>query len=296
MTAPAPPDTLLFMQHGWADDNRDMLTLSKHLATEGTQVIAPTLNYLQTWIKITPLIQAVETIALHTLTVYPAIPIRIVGHSMGGLIWLEVLQRHPQWWERVSSLVLLGSPVGGADLGRIIDPLQLGVGIASDLGQNRKAIASQIAAQIPTLVIAGDVDGGSDGVVTVESTRFPNAQFVALPGVSHPALKTHPLVVSTILEFWSGVFVAEAIPFNDVVARLNAVPGITDGHFRDFSRAKPVIHLKNGGTVRAWRNPLGVDHVFVADAKGTCVYAGFVGWLHRSDLKDALEEIRVAFA
>jgi len=286
------PDYILFLQHGWADDNRELAKLGQQLAEPGAEVVAPSLNYVQTWLRIDPLVQAVEAIAHEATTQFPHTPFRVVGHSMGGLIWLEILNRHPEWQDQIHSLVLIGSPVGGADLGRIVDPLQVGIGIAGDLGTNRKAIATQIAGSLPTLSIAGDVDDGSDGVVPVAATRFPNAQFVRLAGVSHPALRSHPAVAATIRDFWTGLEVGEAIVFDEVIHRLHAVPGMTDGHQRDFPKSTVLFPLKNGGTLRTWVNPMGVDHVFVADAEGHCLYAGFVGWFHSADLQQALFEIR----
>lgn len=290
------PEFILFAQHGWADDNRAMLGLARRLVTDITPIVAPSLGYIQTWIRIAPLIQAVEAIAANQMACHPDIPIRIIGHSMGGLIWLEVLNRHPEWWAKVQSLVLIASPVGGADLGRMIDPLGLGIGIASDLGTNRKAIAQQIAAAIPTLVIAGDVDEGSDGTVPVECTRFANAQFVCLSGLAHPVLRNHLLVASTIRDFWLDTSIGEAIAFDDIVQRLQAVPGITDGHRRDFAKAMTVMELSHGGTIRTWKNLLGIDHVFVASPEGQCLYAGFVGWMHAKDLEQALRDIQQAYA
>ncbi|MBF2002885.1 MAG: alpha/beta hydrolase [Synechococcales cyanobacterium M58_A2018_015] len=290
------PDFILFTQHGWADDNRAMTTLAKSLATEQTLIVAPNLGYLNTWLWIEPLIKIVEQVASQQIATYPNVPLRIVGHSMGGLIWLEVLHRHPDWWLQIHSLVLIGSPVGGSDLGRLIDPLGLGIGIARDLGINRKPIAEAIAAEIPTLVIAGDYDNGSDGTVTIDCTKFANAHFVCLPGVSHPASRHHAMVIATIQDFWQDHNIGESIEIDHIIRRLHAVPGMTDGHRRDFAEAKVLMHLDNGGTIRGWRNPLGVNHVFVACPQGTCLYAGFVGWLHAQDLQHALNDIRQAYA
>lgn len=286
---------ILFVQHGWADDNRAMTALA-HCLTQGdpaTQLVVPNLGYVQTWIRIEPLVRLVESIALSYINRYPAARFKIVGHSMGGLIWLELLNRHPEWWPRVHSLVLVASPVGGADLGRMIDPLRLGVGIASDLGKSRRTIAEQIAAHIPTLVIAGNVDGGSDGTVTVECTKIPHAWFVCLPYLSHPALRNAPEVASTILQFWENLTLGERIDAVPVVQRLRLVPGMTDGHWRDFPKAKPHLHLEEGGAVKLWISPFAIHHVFVADPDDQCLYAGFVGWLHIYDLKQALEEIQM---
>jgi hypothetical protein len=290
------PEFLLFAQHGWADDNRAMTRLAHQLAGNNALVIAPNLDYIQTWIRIAPLIQTVEATAAIYMTDYPDVPLRIVGHSMGGLIWLEILNRHPRWWYRVHSLVLVASPVGGADLGRMLDPFKIGLGIATDLGINRKPIAETIAAVIPTLVIAGDIEHGSDGTIPVESTKVPNAQFICIPKLSHAASRNHVLVASMIRDFWAGTPVGEAVDYDDVIRRLHKVPGITDGHWRDFDRAKVVISLNNGGSIRTWTNPLGINHVFVASPHGKCLYAGFVGWFHAQDLRRALEEIRQEYA
>jgi hypothetical protein len=291
-----PPEFILFVQHGWADDNQAMLSLAQQLVPQSALIVAPSLGYIETWLRIEPLIQVVEKIAIAQFIQHPHASARIIGHSMGGLIWLEVLNRHPEWWHRIHSLVLIASPVGGADLGRIIDPLQLGIGIANDLGTNRKAIAERIATMIPTLVIAGDLDRGSDGTIPIGSTRFPKAQFVVFPGLSHPVLRNHPLVVSIIHEFWADFTIGEAIEFDDIIRRLHTVPGMTDGHWRDFDKAQVLINLDNGGTVRTWKNLMGIDHVFVASPEGECLFAGFVGWLHQQELYLTLQEIRHTYA
>jgi len=290
------PDYLLFVQHGWADDNRAMLTLGRSLVSPTTPIIAPNLGYIETWIRIEPLIQKVEQIAAQAILTYPDLPLRIIGHSMGGLIWLEVLNRHPDWWSRVHSLVLIASPVGGADLGRILDPLNLGLGIAADLGTNRKSIAEQVAASIPTLVIAGDLDQGSDGTVPVSCTRFSHAHFICLEGISHPALRNHPAVRNVIRDFWIDFNIGESIRLNAIVQRLQAVPGITDGHRRDFKSAAVLLTLPDGSSIRTWKNLLGIDHVFVASPTGDCLYAGFVGWVHSPNLQQALAAIQQDYA
>ena len=294
---PETPDWILFAQHGWADDHRAIGALAADLATADTLIVAPSLGYFKTWLRIEPLIQAVETIATTALSKYPDAPVRIIGHSMGGLIWLEVLDRHPEWWPRVDSLVLLGSPIGGSDLGRLLDPLALGLGIARDLGKNRRSIAESIVAQIPTLVIAGDVDGGSDGTIPVESTKVFGAEFVYLAGLSHATLRNHPRVTAAIRHFWlthpSRSHLPRSLEFSDqLIQRFRQVTGITDAHYRDFYRAQVQSTFSDGITLRLWKNPIGVEHVFVACPQGQCLYAGFVGWGHAEGLRQALEEIR----
>lgn len=290
-------DRILFAQHGWADDNRAIGTLAADLATDNTLTIAPSLGYVKTWLRIQPLIQTVEAIAAQTLRLYPDLTVRIIGHSMGGLIWLEVLDRHPEWWSRVDSLVLLGSPIGGSDLGRLLDPLELGLGIARDLGKNRRPIAEAIATQIPTLVIAGDVDGGSDGTIPVESTKVFGAEFVYLAGLSHPKLRNHPRVAAAVRNFWLTDSVRSQPPrapeFSDrIIQRFRQVAGITDAHYRDFYRAQVQSTFRDGVTLRLWKNPIGIEHVFVACPQGQCLYAGFVGWGHAQELRQVLKEIQ----
>lgn len=288
------PEFILYAQHGWADEHQAMAALAASLATPETLVITPNLGFLKTWIRIEPLVQAVEASVANTIMQYPGVPIRAIGHSMGGLIWLEVLARHPEWWSRMESLILVGSPVGGADLARAFDPLGVGLGIARDLGINRRAMAEAIAAKIPTLVIAGDIDQGSDGTVVVQCTKIFGAEFVRLPGLDHVALKNHPLVAETIQNFWAiANSPTPSDEFTDaLIKRLQAVDGMTDGHERDFAKATVFHNFDNGITIRTWKNLLGIDHVFVACAQGTCLYSGFVGWIHADQLKSTLTELK----
>lgn len=255
-------------------------------------IVAPCLSYGMTWLSMAPLIDQVDALATSSLGQQPALPVRVVGHSMGGLIWLEVLNRHPDWWPRVESLVLVGSPVGGADLGRILDPLGMGVGVAADLGRDRRPLAARIAAAIATLSIAGDTDGGSDGTIPVESTRVPNGQFVSLGGISHADLRCHPRVVEHIRRFWAGARLSVPLLSHALVDQLRQIPGMTDAHRRDFARAALWYTFADGASIRLWRSPLGIYHVFLASAQGDCLYSGYVGWLHTGDLQHGLEVLR----
>jgi pimeloyl-ACP methyl ester carboxylesterase len=106
-----------------------MRKLGADVAAPGTTSIAPDLGYLRTWLRIEPLIDTVEEQAIAALAAHPEAQVSIIGHSMGGLIWLELLKRRPTWLARVSRLALLGVPVAGADLARIFYPLGLGIGI-----------------------------------------------------------------------------------------------------------------------------------------------------------------------
>ena len=292
------PNYILYAQHGWADENRAMQQLANRLACPKAKVVAPNLGFLNTWIRIAPLIDKVEAIAQRTQETHPDTPMRIVGHSMGGLIWLEVLSRHPEWWPQVESLVLVGSPVGGADLSRMVDPFEWGIGIARDLGTNRRAIAERIAAQVPTLVIAGDYDGGSDGVVPVECTKVPQASYVAVNNINHDRLKQHPEVADIIKQYWqSPEYLCRPEPIESycdrVIRHLQTVPGMTDAHYRGFEKSEAWTLLPNGLVIRTWCNRLNIHHVFLSNSMGDCLFAGFVGWPHTAALYETLWRLRL---
>ena len=196
------PDYLLFAQHGWADTSVTMRTLANRLNLENAVVISPNLGFYRTWWRMRPLIIKVSAIAQYYLENFPQIPLRIIGHSMGGLIWLEILNQNPHWWERVDSLVLIASPIQGAELARIIDPFQLGIGVARELAMNRQTLAETIAKAIPTLSIASNYFLGTDGTISVRSTQFQYAQCICVSGVSHADLRVAPEVITHIRQFW----------------------------------------------------------------------------------------------
>ena len=180
---------LLFAQHGWADTGNNIGRLIRSAANQNTKIIVPSLGLIKTFIRLDPLVRQLEQIAEGEIAAHPQLPIKIVGHSMGGLMWLEVLARHPQWWHKVHSLILLGCPVGGSNIARIIDPLSIGIGTAADLGKNRRLIAEKIAQQIPTLSVASDLGMGTDGLVTVENTKFDYANWLLVTNIAHSAMR-----------------------------------------------------------------------------------------------------------
>ena len=219
---PLPIETLLFAQHGWADNNQAMQRFGETVAPPGSLVIAPNLGYVRTWLRIEPLIEIAEHEAARALAEYPDARIRVVGHSMGGLIWIELLTRHPDWLARTDRLALVGCPVGGAVLAGLLDPLGLTIG--RDLKVDRREKAEAIAAAVPTLTIVGDLLGPHDGTVSHESARVPHARFVLTPSASHASLRHSPLVARLVRAF----FEEPNPPSTDLdalVAGIQAVPG-----------------------------------------------------------------------
>ena len=78
----------------------------------------------------------------------------------------------------------------------------------------------------------------------------------------------------------------------EIIQRLQSIPGMTIANHRDFRYSAPYITLKNNIKIQMWKNPVGVDHVFVVDPSGSCCFAGFVGWIHSQGLYETLEQIR----
>ena len=287
------PDYLLFAQHGWADTGNDIGKLVKQAADPQALIIAPSLGLLKTFIRIQPLIEQVETIAAETISNYPNIPIRIVGHSMGGLIWLEVLNRHPQWWHQVHSLILLGSPVGGSNIARLIDPLGIGIGTARDLGKNRRNLASKIAQQIPTLAIASDLGMGTDGLVTVENTKFDYANWLLISDIPHSAMKYHPEIIPLMQNFWTNPHLGlspKKTQLNQLIQSLRSIPGMTDADYRNFERSQIIATFADGCNLHLWNNPLGMPHVYLSQ-KQRCLYAGYVGLIHLWGFRDSIKDL-----
>ena len=247
---------------------------------------------------IAPLISQVEKIATDAIATDPDLPLRIIGHSMGGLIWLEILDRHREWWGKVHSLVLVGSPVGGSDLGRLFDPLRLFPLIARDLGTNRRPIAEAIAAQIPTLSIVGDLGNHSDGTVPIGSSQFDHASFVWLDNINHPTLKNHPRVAYAVRHFWQQPKIAPI--HNDtasqLIAQLRAID-LTETNNQNFSYAKVIRTYPDGTKLWIWKNSLQVDHLFVSknvtSAQGSvnqCIYSAYMGWKDKYKLANIIQD------
>ncbi|MDY7012593.1 MAG: alpha/beta hydrolase [Cyanobacteriota bacterium] len=289
------PDFILYVQHGWADTAAAIAAFAKTVAPPNTAIIAPDLGWFNTWLRIEPLIQRVERTASDAIAQYPNTPIRIIGHSMGGLIWLELLHRHPEWRSRVESLVLIASPIGGADIARLLDPWEIGLGIARDLACNRRAIAETLAAEIPTLVIASDIGSGSDGLILLNATKCDRAHFIGLSGLRHDRLKNLPQLIPLIRSFWDNPVIPPQGQPNvatHLIQRLQSVPGITDAHFRDFRRARLDCTFEDGTTLHHWKHPLGFEHIFVGDRGLNCCWGGFVSWGKTKHLQQTLIELK----
>ena len=76
------------------------------------------------------------------------------------------------------------------------------------------------------------------------------------------------------------------------VTILQAVPGMSPAHHRDFKSSHPIMRLRDGTAVRAWKNPVGVDHIFLAAPDGRMIYGSYVACIHSEGLNQALSQMR----
>ncbi|MEL6495846.1 MAG: alpha/beta hydrolase [Cyanobacteria bacterium J06623_7] len=288
------PEYLLCAQHGWADTGNQLGKLARAAANPQTKVIVPSLGLIKTFIRLQPLVLRLEQIVTTEIARYPQTKINLLGHSMGGLIWLELLKRHPEWWNKIHSLILLGSPVGGSNLARIIDPGGIGIGTAADLGKNRRSLAANIAQHIPTLSVASDTGTGTDGLVTVENTKFDYANWQLVSGIAHSAMRYHAEMIPILQNFWLhprlGSFPDNSLS-NRLIRLFRNVPGMTDADYRGLSRSQTIAHLPESITVRTWQTLWGVKHVYLVRQRD-CLYSGYVGLTHIRGLERALKELQ----
>jgi pimeloyl-ACP methyl ester carboxylesterase len=282
---------ILFAQHGWADTFHDIAQLAKSLANPNTIVYTPDLGWLNTWLEITPLIYKVENIATEAISKYPELPWRIVAHSMGALIWLEVLDRHPEWLSKIHSFALVASPVGGSDLGRLFDPFRWLPLMARDLGTNRRSIAEAIASKIPVLSVVGDIGNNTDGTVPVGCSQFAQANFVRLDGIRHAPLKNHLKVATAVRQFWDNPLIApiQTDSASLLIAKLRSLD-LTETDNQNFAKAKLIYTGSDDTKFWVWTNALQVMHVFVS-VGNLCVYSAYAGWRDQRKLVTILKEI-----
>jgi pimeloyl-ACP methyl ester carboxylesterase len=152
----------------------------------------------------------------------------LVGHSMGGLVARSALEQagERRWPARVSDLVCLGSPHGGAPLERIghgVDQLLAALPYAAPFTKLsrlrsagildlREGSATPLPESLRSHAIAGRLPGTGrmlgDGLVTVASAlgqraglRFTNTRVI--DGLGHIALMHDPAVRAQLIEWLS---------------------------------------------------------------------------------------------
>jgi len=80
-----------------------------------------------------------------------------------------------------------------------------------------------------------------------------------------------------------------------IINRLQKIQGMTPTHFQNVGYSTPYIILENNIKINVWKNLAEVDHVFLIDPAGNCVFAGYVGWVHAQKFYQTLQQIRNDF-
>lgn len=138
-------------------------------------------------------------------------PVHFVGHSLGGLVILEALQRHPE--TAAGRVVLLGTPVNGCYAGRRLAKYPGGrwfLGESEDLWREGRAARwsrpealGVIAGTLPLGLgrLFGPLPGVSDGVVALEETTVEGmTERVTLP-VGHSAMLVSAKTAAQVAAF-----------------------------------------------------------------------------------------------
>ena len=124
-------------------------------------------------------------------------PAHYIGHSLGGVLTLELLNSHPEL--PVASAILLGAPARGSLAARRLGSARLGrwmLGECGELWHEREAVWKRDA---PLGVVAGTVPlglgralgrlpGCNDGVVRVEETAVEGMTARLLVPLGHSLL------------------------------------------------------------------------------------------------------------
>ena len=124
--------------------------------------------------------------------------IHFVGHSLGGLLVLQMLAHYPQ--PRTGRVVLAGSPYLGSVVAsklarRALGRWLIGRGVAQWLGQKVPACTNRYAVgviagcrRLGMGTLIGGAPRPNDGVVAVEETRVPDASDHIVLKVSHTGM------------------------------------------------------------------------------------------------------------
>jgi pimeloyl-ACP methyl ester carboxylesterase len=124
-------------------------------------------------------------------------PAHFIGHSLGGVLVLETLNRHPELPAR--SALLLGAPVAGCLAGRRFGRVRMGrwmMGACEALWESRRAAWQRseplgvIAGTLPLGLgrVVGRLPERNDGVVCLSETEVAGMTDRTLVATGHSAL------------------------------------------------------------------------------------------------------------
>ncbi len=159
-----------------------------------------------------PLEDNVERLARFAVTRARGGALHYVGHSLGGLLILAALERHPEL--PAASAVLIGSPVNGCAAGRSFGRAALGrwmMGASRPLWEpcsarwTRQAPLGVIAGTAPFGLgrVLGPLAGENDGVVSLSETDVEGMKARAIVRLGHSSLIFSPRVAALAARFLS---------------------------------------------------------------------------------------------
>jgi pimeloyl-ACP methyl ester carboxylesterase len=137
-------------------------------------------------------------------------PAHFVGHSLGGVLVFETLNRHPGI--PAASAILIGAPVGGSFAGRRLGMAGIGRWMMGACGPLWEPHAATWKRDLPLGVIAGTLPWGlgralgrmpeaNDGVVCVGETAVEGMAAQALIPLGHSALVVSRRVAKLVERF-----------------------------------------------------------------------------------------------
>jgi pimeloyl-ACP methyl ester carboxylesterase len=143
----------------------------------------------------------------------PERPVHIVGHSLGGVVALEMINRHAL--SGVGRIVCVASPLNGSATARsliakpggrqLIGKSMLELDARGGLGpwRNPSVEVGVIAGSLPIGIgrAIGAIGRASDGTVSVEETRMQGAADHIVRPLTHTSLLFSPIVVDDIARF-----------------------------------------------------------------------------------------------
>jgi len=206
-------DECVILLHGLGRFRQSMRKLEQHLKSQGYSTI--NLAYPSTTKSIETIAETHLAAAVQDCEAQGAAKIHFVGHSLGGLIVRQYLQRHSV--PAGSRLVMLSPPNQGSELVDLLMQVPLlyqwVTGPAGQqIGRGPDSVVNRLnPVGIEIGVIAGNrgrnllfsafMDGPDDGMVSVKSTMLPEMRdFIVVPN-THTFIMRDPQVMRQVAYF-----------------------------------------------------------------------------------------------
>jgi len=202
----------VILLHGLGRFRQSMRRLEQHLKDLSYTTI--NLAYPSTTKSIETIAETYLARAVQGCESGGGVKIHFVGHSLGGLIVRQYLQRHSV--PAGSRLVMLSPPNQGSELVDLLIQIPLYRWITGpagqEIGRGPESVVNRLKpVGIDVGVIAGNLsinllfsafmDGPDDGMVSVKSTMLPEMRdFIIVPN-THTFIMRDPLVIRQVAHF-----------------------------------------------------------------------------------------------